>query len=375
MTSIFCSASKLYKRKMASYRFRCAYYNARRFLKDNPQPDISSVEKDEIDNYWHSFGIHFKDYSWFQMYYGVTGMHNPRFIPDPLAGYILYPYYNDQTMIAGWDDKNLYQELISSVHFPRALGHCVRGRLYDSTWNYYDKNTDLTRLSDKIFQRLDGNELIIKATRSTAAGKGVKKLIVKSAADIKNYLLSNNLENFVIQEKVEQHPFFSQFNESSVNIIRIVSWRHNGTIKTFPACIRYGIKGSCTDVTFQKGKEIVNVVGLTEDGEINNRFATLDGLSTNECMINIKTCPSYKQMIESVINAHSHIIPFEVIGWDFTIDRNCMPICVEYNIVWPGTVVYQYANGPFAGRHSDEFLSCLKLPELQKKTRQYSLLF
>ena len=374
MDNILHSIARLYKRHNSFSLFSESYNYALNFLKDHPQPQLTQGEKHDIDDYWGTYNIHYKDYSWFQMYYGVTGIHDPRFIPNPIAGYILYPYYNDKSMISGWDDKNLYQELVPHVHFPSALCHCIRGRLYDSDWHYYAKDeNNILKLSEKIFQELDNHEIIFKSTRSTAAGKGVKKLIIKSPYDIKDTIIQTNCDNYVIQKKVTQHPFFSQFNESSVNIIRIVSWQHNGEIKTFPASIRYGINGICTDVAFNDGKEILNVVGMTDEGKINNNFVNLDGKMSPSCNIDIVTCPAYNSMIESIIDAHSHIFPFEVIGWDFTIDNNNHPICIEYNIVWPGTIIYQYANGPFADKYTDDFLFPLKLRENKELIKLFHL--
>ena len=111
-------------------RSRVNYKIAASFLKKHAQPRLNSSEKTEIDEYWSQFGIKFPDYSWYEMFYGVTGIHSPKFIPDTLATYICYPYYNIRSHVGGWDDKNVYERLVPSATFPYSICHCINGNLY-----------------------------------------------------------------------------------------------------------------------------------------------------------------------------------------------------------------------------------------------------
>ena len=76
----------------SEFIIRKKYKLANTFLKNNPQPPLTISEKKEIDDFWAKYGVKYPDYSWFQMYYGVTGIHNPKFIPDPFVGGVLYAY-------------------------------------------------------------------------------------------------------------------------------------------------------------------------------------------------------------------------------------------------------------------------------------------
>ena len=92
------------------------------------------LKKKEIDDYWRQYGIKFPDYSWFRMFYCVTGIHDKKFVPDPLMG-MLFPYYNPEIYVKGLDDKNLYDVLCPELTFPYTIGHIVKGYLYDNKWN------------------------------------------------------------------------------------------------------------------------------------------------------------------------------------------------------------------------------------------------
>lgn len=352
----------------SEYIIRKKYKFANTFLKNNPQPPLTISEKNEIDNFWAKYGVKYPDYSWFQMYYGVTGIHNPKFIPDPFVGGVLYAYYNDAKSIGGWDDKNLYDKLVSSVSFPKVYCHYYLGDYYDGSWNYFSFH-DLDKLSKQIydcFSSSNKKEIVIKKARNGSFGKGVQLLSFNSPDDITRILKSRK-SDFVIQEKVEQHPFFDQFNKSSVNILRVISFRHKGEIKILSVSIRYGIEGTFTDVSFIKGKEIVNVCGVSDEGIVNERCANLDGRIIPPQALKEKGLICYDEIIRQVKLAHKQLFPFGIVGWDIAVDINEKPIFIEYNIHWPGTVLYQYANGPFGGKYTEDLLEFLINKENQKK--------
>ena len=347
---------------------RKKYKLANTFLKNNPQPPLTISEKKEIDDFWAKYGVKYPDYSWFQMYYGVTGIHNPKFIPDPFVGGVLYAYYNDAKSIGGWDDKNLYDQLVSSVSFPKVYCHYYMGDYYDGSWNYFSFQ-DLDKLSKQIYEHFSSSnkkEFVIKKTRNGSFGKGVQLLSFNSPDDITRILKSRK-SDFVIQEKVKQHPFFDQFNKSSVNILRVISFRHKGEIKILSVSIRYGIEGAFTDVSFIKGKEIVNVCGVSDEGVVNERCANLDGRIVPPQTLKEKGLICYDEIIKQVKLAHKQLFPFGLVGWDIAVDIHEKPIFIEYNVNWPGTMLYQYANGPFGGKYTEDLLEFLTNKANQKK--------
>ena len=84
-------------------------------------PDISEKEKEEIRMFWAQYGIKIFDYDWHRMYYHVTGVHDPRFVPDLIAGLVIYEYYNDRRFEEVWRDKNMFERLLPDVPFRKLL--------------------------------------------------------------------------------------------------------------------------------------------------------------------------------------------------------------------------------------------------------------
>lgn len=368
----FVFKHKKYQAERAINRALMADYSlAAEFLKSQPSDSICQLsisEKREIDKFWSQYGIKFPDYTWFQMYYSVSGIHSPRFLINIFVLSSIYKYYNVQKDVHGWDDKNIYEKLLPNVKFPDSLAHKINGRFYDDEYKPYDDTEDgLMSLSERIFAKLNNEtDMIVKESKDSQAGKGVK--LIKNlhcADDVKTVLKENSSRNYIIQRKVIQHPFFNQFCTTSVNIIRFNTWHDKNEIKLFPAAIRFGVEGSATDITFVDEKEIMNVVGIDEDGIINDKFRSLDGVSESHPVITDKQVPSWNELKNAVVEAHKELFHFDLVGWDFTVDKDGKPICMEYNIKEPGTILYQYTNGPLAGKYTEELLAFLnKRPDI-----------
>lgn len=332
---------------------------AKVFLNRFPQPALSDADKKEIDEYWRQYGIKMPDYNWFQMYYGVTGIHDPSFIPDPIARFALFRHYNDSSSIAGWDDKNLYETLLPDLPFPKTLAHIYHHAIYDKAWKYYPKD-DLSTLCDSIYEQLDdGKDLVIKVAKGSYAGQGVRLIHVERPDDIKKLLIDNIDGNFIVQERLYQSDFLSQFCSTSVNIFRIITWRHQGEIKVLSNSIRFGLEGYFTDVCFIDGEEIVNVVGVEKDGTVKERYGSFRGLCDITVDLKTRVAPSFDAVIAMALEGHKRLYPFDIVGWDITLDRDNNPVCIEYNVRTPGTILYQYANGPFGGEHTAELMAFL----------------
>ena len=339
---------------------------ARECCQNHKIPPLTPHDIKEIDDYWGKYGIKFRDYSFHQMYYHVTGNKDPRFIPDTLAGNVIYPYYNDLVKAESYADKNLFSKILPNAIFPRMIAQRINNYYYDSEHRYYG-----VILSDSfvgtVFQELNQlqvSEIIIKNSINTYSGKGVKKYTINSYESLKRVLNEYNSSDFIVQECIKQHDFFKQFNPDSVNIIRLTTWRTGSDIKVFSPCLRFGIPGSATDITYIDGKEIISGVGI-KNGLIADYYYTLDG-EKKQMLVDNRTVPKWKEIVNFVKTSHMELDYFGVVGWDVTISEADEIICIEYNLKWPGTIVYQFCHGPFAGDETENYLKFLENSFLQK---------
>lgn len=335
------------------------------YVKEHNCPDLSCEDKRNIDEFWKQYGLKFPDYSWHRMFYAVTGNHDPMFVPDPVMG-VLFPYYNRPQYVSGLDDKNMYDTVCPSVKFPQALCHIVRGQLYDGEWNHIERSR-IEEFAIAILNDLgEDSSIIVKRAMGTFAGQGVKKYNVdkESFQKLLNDLLDDHAD-FIVQKCIRQHPFLAQFNESSVNIFRINTLRIRGKIVVLSVSLRFGEKGSATDICFRDGKEIMNTVGIDKNGFLMRKRASFDGLDDWDNWSGERV-PEYNAVIDAAKIAHKRLYQFDFVGWDFTLSEDSNPICIEYNVMWPGSLLYQFASGPLLGEYTDEFLQPLKQDWIRK---------
>lgn len=318
-------------------------------------PEISEKEKHEITDYWAQFGILIYDFSWHKMFYSVTGIHDPRFVPDLVAGMILYEYYNDKAYENTWRDKNMFDRLLPDVPLPYIYGKRIRNR-YSINNQYVLGGISFV---DSMLEYLrEDSDIIIKNTRSTGFGRGVKKYHIHCKEDLTSAIREwENCDNYIVQEYINQHDSLAQFNESSSNMIRVCSWRHGNEVEILYAAVRAGIPGSVTDVSFVNGIEQVRIVGI-KDGIFGDRMIDQDGRDVKELPQGM-TVPGWEKITQIIKDNHPLVDNFDIIGWDFTIDKMGNPVCFEWNIQWPGTVLYQYANGPLYGNFTEGLFSFL----------------
>lgn len=333
-----------------------------KYMEINPMPRLTEQEKKEIDDYWKQFGIKYTDYSWFRWYYGVTGIKDPRFIPPSIHAYIICPFYNNENFFLAWKDKNLFERFLPNVHFPKVYLKKIHGRFFDATGKFL-VSTDVARELVKNMNKAV-NEVIVKDAWDSGEGRGVKKYIIKSKDDVNQLMIDwKNSDNFIVQEVIQQNECFSQFNDSSVNVIRINSWRHDDQVEILSATLRIGSAGQITDICYIDGIERANVCAIKMNGKFGDRIINQFGQYSKTSDVVLKpdiVIPKWDEILQIVKESHKKIDHFDIIGWDFTVDSKDVVTCIEFNIERPGSVFYQYVNGPFYGDFTDDILAFLK---------------
>ncbi len=332
-------------------------------LKHLPQPELTEEQKKAISDYWASYGIRIRDYSQFQWYYGKTGIEDPRFIPQDVWKNVVLPYYNRKEYEAAFQNKNLFETFLPDCSFPETVIKKQDGLFYDD----HGKNITEQEAAEKIAAF---SEVIFKNATETGQGKNVKKYPVSSVEEAgKTLSLWQDKPDFLVQKVIKQHPFFAQFNESSVNIIRFNSFFCRDKVYIHTPVLRFGLPGYVTDCAHINGEEIVRMVGITDGGEIRNKAIHLNG--DEEPILEsvsdpIRKVPAFDKILR-LIDENARKLPyFRILGWDITVDQDEDPIVVEFNIHMPSTYASQITNGPMWGDDTSAVLAFLKNEENRK---------
>lgn len=148
-----------------------------------------------------------------------------------------------------------------------------------------------------------------------------------------------------------------------------MTWhRPDDSIVIFNPCVRYGVEGGITDVMYIDGEEITYSVKVdVETGIVQGDWSSFKGKEEGDHPLKGVQIPGWKEAVEMVTKGHPRMFFHDLIGWDVTIDNNGTPVCIEYNIKEPGTKLYQFAGGPYAGQFTEELLAFLLDDEKRKQ--------
>jgi hypothetical protein len=311
-----------------------------------------------VQDYWRiNYGADI-DPSLHLAFYNLTGKKDPRIIPRAQMWKEIIPYFNDKKMWVGYSDKSIYDKLINTSSSVYTVLKSVRGNYFDTN------NNNLTKI--KAFNILidHKSDLIIKPSK-TDNGIGIRKLTHKHNELYmgKEKVLLEELENnygsnFIVQEVIQQHPVMAAPHPSSVNTLRIVTFRWKNEILHLLTFARFGSEGSIRDNAGKGGL----CCGITDVGEFMN-FAIDENTmiyshhpTSKYCFSNQATIPNYNQFIKFAMDLHKNILHFDFVSWDIAVDKEGQPVFLEANYRG-ATWLYQLATQkPIFGNLTEEVL-------------------
>ena len=145
----------------------------------------------------------------------------------------------------------------------------------------------------------------------------------KRYEDVFSQLLSNKC-SWILEELIEQVPEMSQFNTSSVNSVRIPTFRTKDGIKIFGTFMRMGRKGSVVDNAGaggifvridEKTGQIISD-GHTEQGDVYVQHPD-SGVTFKGFQI-----PRWEELRNLAIQCHEELPEHKYIGWDFALTKD-----------------------------------------------------
>lgn len=336
-------------------------------------PDLKSFKELENDyiNLWSKLGK--KPSVLFQRCMSsLSGVESSLYVPENIHYGLIEPILNNRTFSLIYNDKNFFERyLINHKHlFPKAILRGINGLQYDADYNRisgYDSEIILNSLNVK-------GQLVLKPATETGGGSNVL-LIEKadngfllsgkllSTSELVNLLKNRYQNNFVLQHKLEQNPYFSLFNESSLNTVRLYTYRSvkDETVNPIRAYIRFGKQGSLVDSSSQGGRTcgvdtsngILNKFALGKYGE---KYHDLECLKQNGGT----RVPFFNEMVLTANEIAPLYNYHRLLGFDFSVDINNNVRLLEVNNLYIGIINQQMNSGPLFGKFTDEVIEyCL----------------
>lgn len=162
--------------------------------------------------------------------------------------------------------------------------------------------------------------------------------------------------DFNIQKRLEQSATLKKLNESSLNTLRIYTYRTlAGEYVLLVSVVRFGGKGAFNDNASTGG----GFCHVYDDGSLDQRvlrYHTLDKPTLKEFLgFESLTIPNYDRVMKFVFDLHRRLPYFDLVGWNIALDVNNEPVFIEMNLTAESGFA-QMNGGPLFGKYLDEVM-------------------
>ncbi|MBU0577918.1 hypothetical protein KKF04_00840 [Patescibacteria group bacterium] len=322
------------------------------------KPINPEIEKKHI-KYWSKLYKNVNP-SYLRMYSNFSDIHDYRYVPDDIFTAIIDRILNNVDYALFEINKNYYERYLDKSLFPKTFLRKDFGQFLDENYNFISKEE-----AENIFNNIK-RDFICKATRGRKAKCGRSIKLFKYEDERKmNFNDLDNIygDNYIIQEHVKQNAFFAQFNPSSFNNIRIVTYRSvkDNKIHVLKTVLKIGRIHQVADNSTLGG--LCN--NISPDGKLSD-FSILnlkkyDKHPDSKIEFKNKIIPHFQKILDVSKKAAAKIICQRYIGFDVGLDANNEVKIIEINTVGTSGSYVQLQGGPLFGEFTDEVLNyCTK---------------
>lgn len=357
-----------YYRMTGSIRKKVTFWYEDNFIRSQykrlpVKKKLTKEQKNEIQAFYKGIIGKKVSFASHEYFYSRNGIYSKEYVPKSLHEVEMIPKANMMPYRNAYADKNMVDVLLPDVKHPHTILKRINGY-------FYFENKPVSR-QEAVSLCQNMHNAIIKPVLSHS-GEGIKSLEVENGMTNINgwtieQLFDSYGDNFQIQERLKQHEKMSQLNETSVNTLRILTYRSDMEILVIYSVVRIGRKGQVIDNQTAGG--ISTIIG--EDGKLGN--TAFGGLCENGIwktdsgvVLDGFEIPSYQKAIDTVKRLHYQLPYFNFIGWDVAIDEAGDPVVIEWNAS-PG--LSQSAFGPGYGKYTERILKEL----WPRKNTKYSM--
>ena len=330
------SVKHLFKATMKKLSQEWVKYQKRRIYKQMVSGvklnKLSKEEKEEIRSYYEEHLGNAVNPRWHQYYYSINGCFTPKYVPLGLYYADILPLMNDRSVTKAYADKNFTERLFPDVLQPKSIVKNINGFYYEG----------MKVISEERALNICSNlsDAIIKQAVESAQGKSVIRFSsVQGKTDSDNCsvkeLFKKYKKNFIVQQAVIQHPELSRLNPTSLNTVRLTTFRRENEVVVLTSLLRMGRKSPAYGI---------NPTGVYEENDFGLKY---DGV----------VVPLFQQIVDEAKSMHMTLPYTRIIGWDFTVNDNNEVVLIELNLHSPG--VYQLI-GPALGNYTDEILEMVR---------------
>lgn len=265
----------------------------------------------------------YRDLSWHEAFARIAGRPSAAYLPDDIFFALLLPALNPAERTAILGDKNNFDRLEGLPQLPTTVGRLMNGRLLDPHYRMATAD-DLTRYLPP------ESPLVVKPSRATGSETGVAFVEANRLAEA----LAGR-SDAIIQLPVVQHRDIAVLNATSLNTLRIVTYRRlDGEVVHLGSLLRVGRAGVSVDNSAAGGLfcGIDAERGALFADALTSDFRVVQAHPDNGLLFGGRKVPSFATARDAFMAAHRQIPWIDIAWWDAAIDSAGLPITIDINV-------------------------------------------
>ena len=345
----------LWKAVAPSLTERYQAFDTRMFLKNEMDPQFEWKKYVGKKNpYFKRWGFNVSQLD-AEYYSRVSGIKADYYVTRSMAVHYIYPYLDRYDFVPAYMDKNIQNKLLGLPDY-RIGVLSTEDVVYNSNGVFFDGKGQECSKDEALKLLLEyGKDMILKPSVETFGGRGVIKVSAITKKEQFDELLKNYRYNYTFQKIVDQHPVMAEYNPTSVNTVRIVTYRNfMRQRKVLYSCLRFGGEGSVIDNVCSGGGYVGIDIGT---GHLKDRkcysYFVMDVPQIPERLPD--EIPNWERIKTVALALHGRSPQMDIIGWDFAISPDGIPILIEFN-PRPGVGLQQAVGPMFSKEELDEIM-------------------
>ena len=308
------------------------------------------VEKEHVQ-YWQAFRKKVNPSS-MRMGYNIAGIADPKIIPEEVFMSDIEPTLNRTASSVYLSYKSIYNSWFGEGVFPKDYIHNVDGDWLDHRLKSipFDQVRSIARGLNY--------PVVMKPNRDSFGGSDV--FFPKSSQELEK--LMEGRSDFLVQEKLSQHEFFTKFNTHGINSMRVNIYRSvaDNQLHVINMAFRMGVGGSLDNLTSGGIGVMVRKDGTMDGFALDGKGRKFPEHPDTGMTFDHKI-PDFEQLKDTALKVAEKILYARIICLDMCYDAEGKWRMIEVNLSGTTLMFAHYHGIPFFEQYTDEVRDyCIK---------------
>ena len=264
--------------------------------------------------------------SWMDMFYGISGNADCRFVPEDVFYGVIERCLNNCNAAGGFiEDKNDVCFYIPKQYQPGCVVRYDRGVWFDGDFNAIDKS------QVNMLVKNYGCSMVGKPSMGSCGGSNVS---VWKPAEIDLDDIERCFEGYVLQEVLKQEKNVSSFNQSSLNTCRIMTFRRpwSGKTTAIAGMLRLGCGSGIADNLALGGISVdIDSGGHLAEYGVDHDFGKFFEHPMSKKSFKDFMVPYYDKMCKVACEIARKVPGYNLLSFDVVAKENGVPCVIEIN--------------------------------------------